>query len=65
VTPRSDDDVTGNCGGQIREHVELLQLTGARHREQSGDGQLAVPAEKSVLVVAVDVAADDGYAAGR
>ena len=33
-----------NRSGQIREHVELLQLTRACHGQQSGDGELALGA---------------------
>jgi hypothetical protein len=36
--------VTPNGGGQIREHVDVLQLTGARHSEQPGDGDFSVGA---------------------
>ena len=31
--------VAANRGGQIRDHVELLELTRARHRQQPGDGE--------------------------
>src|SRR2546427_6139204 len=33
-----------NRGGQIDECIELLQLTGASHGEESGDGEFAVRA---------------------
>ena len=33
--------MTLNRGGQIGEHIELLHLAGAHHREQPGHGQLA------------------------
>jgi hypothetical protein len=36
-----------NGGGQIREHVDLLKLTGARHGEQASDGEFTFGAPRA------------------
>jgi hypothetical protein len=36
-----------NGGGQIREHIDPLKLTGARHGEQASDGEFAFGAPRA------------------
>jgi hypothetical protein len=36
-----------NGGGQIREHIDPLKLTGARHREQASDGEFTFVAPRA------------------
>ena len=55
-------------GGQVAE-PDINCVDASEHRAslatRAGVFSQAVPTEKSVLVAAVDVAADDGYASGR